>query len=33
MSEQQPRIPLREGFARTIAYYRAHLSQYIDDLA
>jgi UDP-glucose 4-epimerase len=28
-----PRVPLREGLARTIAYYRAHLSHYLDDLA
>jgi UDP-glucose 4-epimerase len=28
-----PRVPLREGFARTIAFYRAHLAHYIDDLA
>jgi UDP-glucose 4-epimerase len=26
-----PRVPLREGLARTLAYYRAHLSHYIDD--
>ncbi len=25
----QPRVPLREGFARTIAYYREHLARYI----
>jgi UDP-glucose 4-epimerase len=28
-----PQVPLREGFARTIAFYRAHLSHYIDDPA
>jgi UDP-glucose 4-epimerase len=28
-----PRVPLREGLARTIAFYRAHLAHYIDDLA
>ena len=28
-----PRVPLREGLARTLAFYRAHLSQYLDDPA
>lgn len=26
-----PRVPLCEGLARTIAYYREHLAQYVDD--
>jgi UDP-glucose 4-epimerase len=26
----QPRVPLREGLARTVAYYRAHLPHYLD---
>jgi UDP-glucose 4-epimerase len=26
----RPQVPLRDGLARTIAYYRAHLSQYLD---
>jgi len=26
----QPRVPLREGLARSVAYYRAHLSHYVD---
>jgi UDP-glucose 4-epimerase len=25
----QPRVPLREGLARTLAYYRQHLAQYL----
>ena len=25
-----PTVPLREGFTRTLAYYRAHLSHYVD---
>jgi UDP-glucose 4-epimerase len=25
-----PRVPLREGFERTIAYYRAHMPQYVE---
>ncbi len=25
-----PTVPLRDGFTRTLAYYRAHLSQYVD---
>jgi UDP-glucose 4-epimerase len=25
-----PRVPLREGFARTIEFYRAHLSRYVE---
>jgi UDP-glucose 4-epimerase len=25
-----PRVPLREGFERTIAFYRAHLPQYVE---
>jgi UDP-glucose 4-epimerase len=28
-----PRVGLRAGFARTIEYYRAHVSQYLDDPA
>jgi len=28
-----PRVPLREGLARTLAFYRAHLSHYLDDPA
>jgi UDP-glucose 4-epimerase len=27
----EPRISLREGFARTIAYYRQHLARYLDE--
>ena len=27
----QARVPLREGFRRTVAYYRAHLSKYLED--
>ena len=27
----QPRVRLRDGFARTIAYYREHLPKYLDD--
>jgi UDP-glucose 4-epimerase len=27
----RPQVGLREGLARTIAFYRAHLAQYIDD--
>lgn len=26
-----PTVPLREGLARTIAYYRAHFAHYVDD--
>jgi len=26
----EPRVPLREGFRRTIEYYRAHLPQYVE---
>ena len=26
----EPRVPLREGLARTVAYYREHLSHYLD---
>ena len=26
----EPRVPLRTGFANTLAYYRAHASQYLD---
>ena len=26
----QPRVPLREGLARTVAFYRAHLPHYLD---
>lgn len=26
-----PRVPLREGLARTIAYYREHFARYVDD--
>jgi UDP-glucose 4-epimerase len=29
----EPQVPLREGFARTLAYYRAHASAYLDDPA
>jgi UDP-glucose 4-epimerase len=29
----QPRIGLREGFERTIAFYRRHLDKYVDDLS
>ncbi len=29
----QPQVTLRTGFARTLAYYRAHASQYLDDPA
>jgi UDP-glucose 4-epimerase len=25
-----PRVPLREGFERTIAYYRAHMPRYVE---
>ena len=25
-----PRVPLREGFTRTLDYYRAHLDHYVD---
>jgi UDP-glucose 4-epimerase len=28
-----PRVPLRAGFARTLDYYRAHASEYLDDPA
>ena len=27
----EPHVPLREGFARTLAYYRAHADAYLDD--
>jgi UDP-glucose 4-epimerase len=26
----EPRVPLREGLARTVAYYREHLAHYLD---
>jgi nucleoside-diphosphate-sugar epimerase len=29
----QPRVPLREGFERTIAFYRAHFDRYVPDEA
>ena len=29
----QPRVRLREGFAKALAYYRAHARQYLDDPA
>ena len=29
----EPRVPLREGFRRTLEYYRAHASAYLDDTA
>jgi UDP-glucose 4-epimerase len=28
-----PRVPLREGFRRTLDYYRAHAGEYLDELA
>jgi UDP-glucose 4-epimerase len=28
----EPRVPLREGLARTVAYYREHLPHYLDPL-
>jgi UDP-glucose 4-epimerase len=27
----EPRVPLREGFAKTLQYYRAHAREYLDD--
>ncbi len=27
----EPRVPLREGFTRTIAYYREHFGRYVDE--
>ncbi|MSO56635.1 MAG: NAD-dependent epimerase/dehydratase family protein [Acidobacteria bacterium] len=27
----EPQVPLKEGFARTMDYYRAHLRRYLDD--
>jgi UDP-glucose 4-epimerase len=27
----EPRVPLREGFAKTLQYYRAHVREYLDD--
>ncbi|MCL4811681.1 MAG: NAD-dependent epimerase/dehydratase family protein [Vicinamibacteraceae bacterium] len=29
----QPRVGLREGFGRTLAYYREHLARYLDETA
>jgi UDP-glucose 4-epimerase len=29
----QPRVPLREGFTKTLEYYRAHAAEYLDDHA
>jgi len=29
----QPRVPLRAGFVKTLEYYRAHASEYLDDPA
>jgi UDP-glucose 4-epimerase len=29
----EPRVTLRDGFARTLAYYRAHAGAYLDDSA
>jgi UDP-glucose 4-epimerase len=29
----EPHVSLRSGFARTLAYYRAHLREYLDDPA
>jgi UDP-glucose 4-epimerase len=29
----RPQVPLREGLARTIAFYREHLPKYLDDPA
>ncbi len=29
----EPRVPLRSGFAQTLDYYRAHLTEYVDDPA
>lgn len=29
-TDWRPRVPLREGFERTIAYYREHLPRYLD---
>jgi UDP-glucose 4-epimerase len=29
----EPRVSLRSGFAKTLAYYRAHLREYLDDPA
>jgi nucleoside-diphosphate-sugar epimerase len=29
----EPRVSLRDGFAKTLAYYRAHASAYLDDPA
>ena len=28
-----PRVPLREGFRRTLEYYRAHAGEYLDEPA
>ena len=27
----QPRVPLRDGLARTVAFYREHLAAYLAD--
>jgi nucleoside-diphosphate-sugar epimerase len=29
----EPQVPLRDGFAKTLAYYRAHSGAYLDDPA
>jgi UDP-glucose 4-epimerase len=31
MSGWRPRLPLREGLARTLAYYREHMAHYVED--